>query len=104
MDERLPSQGGEPTQQPQYSQPQGVQPPPPSYAPAPSPGNKFSLILRAVLGLLVLGIIIVGALIAVPLFMPKSVENVTLTYWGLWEDESVMRPIFEEFKKTTSKH
>lgn len=28
----------------------------------------------------------------------KEVEQKTLTYWGLWEPESVMRPVFDEFE------
>jgi multiple sugar transport system substrate-binding protein len=34
-----------------------------------------------------------------PRFMGSTTKEVTLTYWGLWEDENIMRPIIEEFEK-----
>ena len=52
-------------------------------------------------------IIISIILIIVALILPRSnksaSEDVTLTYWGLWEDENVMRPVLAEFEKENPK-
>ena len=30
---------------------------------------------------------------------PLTPQNITLTYWGLWEEEAAVRPLLEEYKK-----
>ncbi|MFO0704227.1 MAG: ABC transporter substrate-binding protein [Patescibacteria group bacterium] len=47
--------------------------------------------------------IIVGVLFFIfgrkPENKPVEAVPVTLTYWGLWEDEKVLKPLFDEYKK-----
>lgn len=57
-------------------------------------------ILKGFLGFLV--VLVVAFLIikfVVPRFFPAKSVNVTLTYWGLWEDENTLRPVLDEFQK-----
>ncbi|MDP3954757.1 MAG: extracellular solute-binding protein, partial [bacterium] len=35
----------------------------------------------------------------VPRFGKQKKENVALTYWGLWEDNSIVKPIISDFEK-----
>lgn len=70
-------------------------PPPP--ASMGFPFRKILTIAGVLLVLIILGF--VGMKTILPLFGSKEVPDVTLTYWGLWEDERVMRPLFTEFTK-----
>ncbi|KKP96198.1 MAG: hypothetical protein A2152_00310 [Candidatus Levybacteria bacterium RBG_16_35_6] len=97
-----PSQPGQVTSPvvPPISEPQIEQP-------APSPGNlsrkpgiPFGKILRVFIGLLVILLILtifIGVIL--PKFGSKKVSNVTLTYWGLWENKAVMQSIISEFER-----
>ncbi|MEK9176004.1 MAG: sugar ABC transporter substrate-binding protein [Patescibacteria group bacterium] len=97
--------------QPKPPDPIGSQfPTPPSAAPPPIPVDhgagefsKFPLkkIFKIFLGLLViLGILfVIFALLAPRLRGEKSTGLVTITYWGLWEDQNVMNSITSDFEK-----
>lgn len=89
--------------------PEEAAPPPPSYqAPAsekapvvkPSP---LKIILPILAGLLVVGLIVfVVTKFIIPGSSTKSAQStqtVTITYYGLWEPSTVMKPVIDEFEK-----
>jgi multiple sugar transport system substrate-binding protein len=55
-------------------------------------------IIFAVLGLLV--VLAVGVATGLLSRVVPGLGSSTLTYWGLWESEAVIRPILDEFEKT----
>ena len=58
------------------------------------------MILISVLALILLG---GGAFLAMKIFgvfKPKSAESVTLTWWGLWEADSTIKPLIDEYQTT----
>ncbi len=65
------------------------------------PKSSLGKILKILIGLLVIFSIIISILIffLMPKPQGKSDEPITLTYWGLFEDESVFRPVLAEFEK-----
>ena len=67
---------------------------------APPPGGIFGggLLKKILIGVGALVVII----IIIILLLPKSqpVKDVTLQWWGLWEDASTMQPLIADFKKT----
>lgn len=89
--------------------PEEASPPPPSYqAPdsakppvvKPSP---LKIILPIIAGVLVIGLIVFAI---TKIFGTKSTsksaspgKTITLTYYGLWEPSSVMKPVIDEFEK-----
>ena len=89
--------------------PSDTPPPPPNYQP-PEPAtapvkNKFSntKIIAIIAGVLVIGLII---FFVIKLINNKSTPSqaspdkiTTLTYWGLWEPLSVMKPVIAAFEK-----
>jgi len=78
---------------------EAVPPEAPPAPPSPSAGgiNKIFSVILALSIFLLLGAIIIK-------FLPKlRLTPVTLTYWGLWEQESVMTPIIADFEKTHPK-
>lgn len=101
-----------------FTPPEEAAPPPlppvenPSMAAAPPPkSSPFRFLIPILLVLLVVG----GIGFAAYKFLlspggstgptgkttpaPKATETVTITYYGLWEPESVMRPVLTEFEK-----
>lgn len=73
----------------QYGQP----PPPP-----PSAGFNKRLIIVAVLIVVLLISLSVGIFLAV---RPKKVvEQIVLTYWGLWEEEAVMQTVINDYQSS----
>ncbi len=60
--------------------------------------NKKVLGIFGVVSLVVIILIFLVAFI-LPLFQNQSAKNVTLTYWGLWEDVNVVQPLIDEFQK-----
>ncbi|MFC1711130.1 extracellular solute-binding protein [Patescibacteria group bacterium] len=66
--------------------------------------------LIPILGLLIIGVGIYFLVtkVILPLLEKQtgggtsSKKEITLTYWGLWEPETVMKPLIEEYKKTHS--
>ncbi len=62
-------------------------------------GFPFGMILKIVLGLVLLLAIGFGIFrFVIPLFSPKN-EQVTLTYWGLWESEGIMQQAINGFER-----
>ncbi len=56
-----------------------------------------SLLKKILIGL---GILIVIIIIISPIIPKKlSTKNVTLVWWGLWEDKATMQPLIDEFQK-----
>ncbi|MDO8657697.1 MAG: extracellular solute-binding protein [Candidatus Levybacteria bacterium] len=100
MDENVVFRGGENVaQSPVASTPEiSVQNVPPL-----SDGGSsfpFGMLVKGFIGLLI--IILIGFLVmrfVFPLFKSKNAENVTLVYWGLWEDGNVLKPVIADFQK-----
>lgn len=91
-----------PPSQPSSITPSGNSPvpssPPPSQLYAePFPWGTILKIAGAVIFLVVLVFLIITFVI--PRFQAQKKGNVTLIYWGLWEDDRVMAPIITEFEK-----
>lgn len=77
----------------------GEEPPPPQAAPpdeSPAAGHR-GILKKLILGLVILVVII----FAVFLFLPRGTSDTSgeLVWWGLWEDQSVVAPLIEEFEK-----
>ncbi|MDP3988558.1 MAG: sugar ABC transporter substrate-binding protein [Candidatus Levybacteria bacterium] len=88
-------------------QPENIVPPPPPQNPpfdaSSSQTQEPSImpkIIKALIGVGILAILgfVIFALI-LPRFSKPKVENVTLTYWGLWEDNQVMQSIISDFER-----
>lgn len=63
-------------------------------------GFLLKNILKFLIGIIVLALIIFLVIrFVVPMFAGKKSENVTLVYWGLWEDKAIMQPIISEFER-----
>lgn len=95
---------------PSPKQPSDAAPPPPDYsAPKPATAPKKTSIPTKLI-LIILGILLLvgGIIFAITKIIssgsssessvaPK--QTVTLNYWGLWESETVMKPVIAEFEK-----
>ena len=93
--------------------PVNAPPPPPPLAPpkgAPSvleeeyfKGNAFAAFKRAVkvlIGLVVVLLVIcLVFFVIIPQFSKNSSKQVTLTYWGLWEDSRTMQGLISDFER-----
>ena len=99
--------GQNPEQPPQAPTPPS-EPPPPNLPPVsfyqPEKKNATSLIKKIVkilLGLFVVfAFILIVFLVIIPQFTKTGVGGqVTLTYWGLWEDSKVMQSIISDFER-----
>ncbi len=67
-----------------------------------SSGSGFSIKKMIKMGIgmfVILTVIFVTIAIILPHIIKPSTKDVTLTYWGLWEEENVMRPVISEFEK-----
>lgn len=79
------------------NQPQSSAPPEEYY---PQEGFKWSTAVK-----IIIGIVIIVALIFIifsfilPLFKKSSTSKVDLIYWGLWEDDNIIQPIIEDFRR-----
>ena len=66
-------------------------------------GNTFSMVKKAVkmlIGLIVvLLVIFLVFFVIIPNFSKNSSKQITLTYWGLWEDSSVMQGLISDFER-----
>lgn len=117
-----PSQPQPQPQQPApVSQPQPIAPPatapasvtpsyqaapplsPPPAIPPPPVGDSSSLIktILKISGVIVVLVLVLFIMLKVilPMFTSTKQENVTLTYWGLWEDSRVMDQVLSEFTR-----
>ncbi len=89
-----PPPGGTPPTGPQGSQPAGASPPPVK--------KGLPKIVFIIIGFLVLA----GIGFAVWKFVlskPREPEEVTLTWWGLWEDGSLVEPLISEYQAANPK-
>jgi ABC-type glycerol-3-phosphate transport system substrate-binding protein len=74
--------------------------PVPSELPSSPPPSRFFKVLKILLGLtIVFGVIFFIYNIVLPKFFPTKINQAKLTYWGLYEDVSVMTPIIADFEK-----
>ena len=79
-------------------------PAPPESTPSPSQSSSnvvgsspFRNIIPIVIGVGALLLLVVLGFVLVPKFFKKT-EAVNLTYWGLWEPESVVKPLIDEYQ------
>jgi len=78
-----------PESQPGSAQPNPVMP--------PKPAKKFPL--RLILILLLVVAVVVGLIFAAGKFLgKKTVETKTITWWNLWEDDSIIKPLIQEYE------
>jgi multiple sugar transport system substrate-binding protein len=95
------------TPTPPSAMPATVAPPPPPPAPSMTQintnssngrggGNKKILVIALLL--LLLGVVGMGIVAILPK-LHTSLQPATLTWWGLWEDESVVAPLIDEYQK-----
>ncbi len=70
-------------------------PPPTMYLDEPDNRRKYLIIGAAVLGFLLLFIGIFFFIFSSPKTAQKQIK---LVYWGLWEDESVMKPMIDQYE------
>jgi len=117
MTNQLPSPSPDPIPAQPASAPPLATPPPPSETPPPPPNYQppepvvappqtkpsITKIIPIAVGVLILGLI---AFFAIKLLNKKDtspqatpVKVTTLTYWGLWEPLSVMKPVISAFEK-----
>jgi multiple sugar transport system substrate-binding protein len=95
-----------------FSEQTGSAVPPPSIPPPPENNGQenqgeekksfFSLgsILKIFVGLAVVVILIFAiSKFLLPMFNKQKTGNITLTYWGLWEDSNVMQSTISDFEK-----
>lgn len=71
----------------------------PESVPPPSSFLPVSKIIKIIIGVIVVAVI--GFIIfkfVVPIFSPKDTK-VTLVYWGLWEDSSIMNSVIADFER-----
>lgn len=82
-----------PVSQPVQAAPQGL----PPYVPPSSGKRKIFIIIGGV----VLFLVLIATILIFLLSRGggTSDENVTLTYWGLWEDESIYREVIQDFER-----
>ncbi|MBI4990528.1 extracellular solute-binding protein [Candidatus Gottesmanbacteria bacterium] len=76
-------------------------PPPSENVPPPPPYVEDSRKKYIFIALAIITVIIL-IFLAARLFLKKPAkppENVTLTYWGLWEDKDLIQPIFDDYKR-----
>ena len=109
-----PSQG-EPSVDPPFpiqtppspsDQPPSSPPPPPLKSPPPSepeeviqPLVKRFLPLAIGIGILIVIVLIITKFILPAIKKPKEPETVSLKYWGLWEPESIVSQVINDYRK-----
>ncbi len=72
----------------------------PETPPPPKKGfPKIALILMVVLGLVVVGFLLFKFVL--PLI--RGEQEITLTWWGLWEDQAIVAPLITEYEGTHPK-
>jgi ABC-type glycerol-3-phosphate transport system substrate-binding protein len=64
-------------------------------------GSILKKIIFIILGIVLLILVIVGGIfLATKLKGSSAPKDVTLKYWGLWDDATVMQPIIADFERT----
>lgn len=95
MDPNLP-------QQPPASQQPNTAPRPvdPYYGNNPKGGSKIKKLIFLIVGLLFLGLVVGGGIMLAGMLQESGEpEEVTLKYWGVWDDIAVMQPIISDFER-----
>lgn len=87
------------------AQPSQVQPVVSQIAPSMSTGGSpFGKILKIIIGVL---LVVILALVVITVVLPKiqdiGEKEVILTYWGLWENENVMKGVIADFQRQNPK-
>jgi ABC-type glycerol-3-phosphate transport system substrate-binding protein len=86
--------------QPEFPLNNPIIPPPPSELQSSPPPSAILKVFKIFLGIvIVLGIIFFISNIVLSKFFPTQINQVTLTYWGLFEDVPVMAPIIADFQR-----
>jgi ABC-type glycerol-3-phosphate transport system substrate-binding protein len=86
--------------QPEFPLNNPIVPPPPSELQSSPPSSVILKVFKIFLGIaIVLGIIFFISNIVLSKFFPAQINQVTLTYWGLFEDVPVMAPIIADFQR-----
>jgi multiple sugar transport system substrate-binding protein len=105
MDESTVFQGQNSNQENAYQPPQEFQAqqvPPPPQAPIDNPPSRFPLmtILKLFIGLIVIGFLaVIIFAVVIPNLTKNNNQKVTLTYWGLWEDNNIMQSVISDFQR-----
>lgn len=74
--------------------------PPVNEEPPAVPSSIFPKILKILLGIVILLVIIFAVFnFVIPKFFKVQDNTVALTYWGLFEDQSILAPIIADFEK-----
>ena len=98
MDPNLPQQSNTP---PPPTQPVAPAPVADPYYQQPPKSNPFKKLL--VIGIIVIIILAIVGAIAFAITRVQSStssKNVTLKYWGLWDDSAIIQPIISDFERT----
>lgn len=66
--------------------------------PAESNRNKYLIIGGAILFFIIVFVLLIRLLIGAK----PAAKNISLTYWGLWEDKDVMDPIIADYQKNNT--
>lgn len=87
----------------------GTSNPPPPTPPPPADDGYYEeesffskllpLALKIGIGIVIIAILFGGFLLVRGLLTKGETENVTLVYWGLWEDKATVQPLLDEFHK-----
>jgi len=67
-------------------------------APLPTPKKSFPKKIIIIIGIVLSVILIV--LLAITLLSKKKISSGQITWWGLWEDASVVQPLIDEYQNT----
>lgn len=83
------------------SQPSSTPAPPPPLQPSSFGLHTFLTFTPFIIGAIIIVALIFAGIRFVPQFLPKSTPDspITLSYWGLWDDPSVMQTILSEFER-----
>ena len=74
--------------------------PPPAELPSAPPPSMLFKVLKIFLGIIIVfGIISVIYNTVLPRFFPSKINQVTLVYWGVLEDPSIVAPIISDFEQ-----
>lgn len=66
--------------------------------------NPFKKIILIIIGIIVLIALIIGVVFLISkIGGKKDDEEVTLVYWGIWEEKSIIQPIIDDFQRKNPK-
>lgn len=88
---------------PELTTPQDLETPPPTPPPPPSSSTPFfdqSKMKYLLIGAGALVFIFILILIIRLVSSGQKKEQISLTYWGLWDDQEIMQPLIDQYKKS----